>query len=201
LGSRSVARQPPPPHGNNTTNQNGGRALLSRMLRFFSDNFGHAVCEHLRNFCKSLSHPKSRLVAYSTRFNSVFAQSRTPSKAGSIPSAGRLYRSERIRREAEWECQAAQLGDSRRGLPGGRSPKMPLHRSHRAEGKSGRQIAILNGSRPFLLALAPVHPFALVAERLRQRLISAVDVLRLFETWHLRYLSTMQRGPCSHLSA
>src|SRR5262245_20936118 len=54
---------------------------------------------------------------------------------------------------------------------------------------------------PFLLALALVHPFALVAERPRQRLIAAVDVLRLFETWHLRYLSTIQRGPCSHLSA
>ena len=34
--------------------------------------------------------PKAVLVAYSTRFNSVFAQSQTPAKAGSIPSGGRL---------------------------------------------------------------------------------------------------------------
>jgi hypothetical protein len=145
--------------------------------------------------------PKAVLVAYSTRFNSVFAQSQTPAKAGSIPSGGRLGDPKESAVKLNGNAKQLNLGTRAEACLAGEVRKCLATDRTVRRGKSVGKIAILNGSRPFLLALAPVHPFALVAERPRQRLISAVDVLRLFETWHLRYLSTMQRGPCSHLSA
>jgi len=68
------------------------------------------------------------------------------------------WRSERIRREAEWECQAAQLGTLAEGCLAGEVRKCLATDRTVRRGKAVGKNAILNGCPPFLLALAQFTP-------------------------------------------
>ena len=62
-----------------------GQATPPGCQNYFSDTFGHSFCVYLRNYCKSLDRPKSRLFAYCKRSIYVLAQSQTACISGSNP--------------------------------------------------------------------------------------------------------------------